>query len=415
MMKTNKYSAVISVDSVLLRRQRLGTLLYAFIALACSFVACAASAQGGSPVSPYGRVVTVIPNVALPGVLRTIDVNGNSARGGGGFCNDAELFYTKDSRPAIYITSRPDTSGQCDGVVRFAPTVSGTLPITNRKDSVDYAFGVMIVSSETNRGTNPVITVIPELGWPNEPRRIVVESEFPRGCALLSPVVDAASAKSTGVVVVRVAAAPCGPAPEPNRVEVTYTPTKSGVERIVVVQSDGIETRTLAESKLRTGFKPNFPMTTTLGPPPPTLYPSEKALSDITGTWFDPASNGSGLLFSHNFNGTDAVFGTWYMYDTNGNPRWFTIQDVEWTNGGSEFFGKLYETRAASGGACTVQTCVGNSSRVAVATNVIWTGRVHFVFTDAGAPNMPVLQKARISLYSGNDLVLSSMLTRLNF
>lgn len=410
-MKTNKNIFVVSTYMLFLNRQHVITWLLAF---ACSLAACAAFAQGRSPFSPYGREVTIIPNVALPGVPRTILIRGDK---GATSCANAELFYTKDARPAIYLSSRPEGSGPCDGPTTFTPLVSGALPITNTKDTLDYALGVMIVSSETNRGNSPVITVIPELGWPDVPRRIIVESEFPRGCALLSPTVDAASAKATGVVVVRVAAAPCSPAPDLNRVEVTYTPTKPGVERIVVVQGDGNETRTLAESKLRTSFKPivPIPLIYLVQPPEPTRYPSEKALSDITGTWSDPAFNGSGLLFSHSFGGTDVVFGTWYMYDTNGNARWFTIQDVEWMTGGSEFVGGLFETRAASSSACTVQTCIGNSSRVAAATNLTSVGRVHFVFTDAGAPNMPLLQKAKISVYQGKDLILSSMITRLNF
>jgi hypothetical protein len=413
-MKMNKNILALNVNSVLFSCQRLGTLLYAFIAFACSLIACVAYSAVGSPFAPSGTEVTVIPNAALPGVPRTIVIKDAYGRT---YCNSAELFYTEDSRPAIYLTSGNVSPAPCEGVIKFTPQVSGALPITFRKENVDYAIGVMIVSSPTNRGAAPVITVVPELGFQNEPRKIIIESEYPQGCALILPTLDAANAKLTGVIMVRVAPAPCTPVSTPNRVEVTYTPTKSGVERIVVVQSDGNETRTLAESKMRTGFRPRD--TTLPGPgiPASIVYPSDKALSDITGTWFDPASNGSGLLFSHNFNGTDAVFGTWYMYDTNGNPRWFTIQDVEWRNGGSEFFGYLYETRAASG-TCTPQTCVGNSSRAVPSTGIVGGGKVHFVFTDAGAPNMPTLQKAKITVSnegSSSGPIFSSTLTRLNF
>jgi hypothetical protein len=408
MLKTTKSIFVSNANSTSLNCRRAITLLHVFIGFACSFAAAAAS-----PFSPNGREVTVTPNAALPGVPRTIVIKGAPSA-----CATAELFSAPDARPAIYLSFAPRTQAGCDGSradIPFTPQVSGALPISLVKGSSDYATAVMIVSSDTNRGTNPVITVIPELGFQNEPRRIIVESEFPGGCALSSPVVDAASAKQTGVLIVRVAAAPCGPAPTPNRIEVSYTPTTSGVERIVVVQSDGTETRILAESRMRTGFRPRD--TTIPGPgiPVPVNYPSDKALSDITGAWFDPSTSGSGLLFTHNFNGSDTMFGTWYMYDTNGNARWFTIQDMEWTGGGSEFVGKLYETRAASGGACTLQTCVGNSSRAVASNALTEVGSVRFTFTDIGAPNMPVLQKAKISAYRGNDLILSSALTRLNF
>jgi len=406
-MKTTKNILVRNANSTALNCRRAMTLLHVFIGFVCSFAAAAAS-----PFSPNGTEVTVTPNAALPGVPRTIVFKGAPSA-----CATAELFSAPDARPAIYLSFAPRTQAGCDGSradIPFTPQVSGALPISLVKGATDYAAGVMIVSSGTNRGSNPVITVIPELGFQNEPRRIMVESEFPRGCALMSPVVDAGSAKHTGVIIVRVAAAPCTPAATPNRVEVTYTPMTSGVERIVVVQIDGGEMRILAESRMRTGFRPRDTTIPGSGLPVPVNYPSDKALSDITGAWFDPSTSGSGLLFTHNFNGSDTMFGTWYMYDNNGNARWFTIQDMQWTNGGSEFFGRLYETRAASGGACTLQTCVG-SSRVAVSTALTEVGHVRFTFTDIGAPNMSVLQKAKISAYRGNDLILSSTLTRLNF
>ena len=69
---------------------------------------------------------------------------------------------------------------------------------------------------------------------------------------------------------------------------------------------------------------------------------------DLSGMWYDPATLGSGLTFMHASTGSDQVFGTWYVYDNQGNPRWFTIQGVQWTAGGSEALGRLYETGASS-------------------------------------------------------------------
>ena len=77
---------------------------------------------------------------------------------------------------------------------------------------------------------------------------------------------------------------------------------------------------------------------------------SNRSQVDLTGMWYDPATNGSGLTFVHGFTRDDVVLGTWYVYDAQGAPRWYTIQNVQWQpgTGGLEAEGLLIETSANS-------------------------------------------------------------------
>jgi hypothetical protein len=71
---------------------------------------------------------------------------------------------------------------------------------------------------------------------------------------------------------------------------------------------------------------------------------SNRSTIDLTGMWYDPATFGSGVTFLHAGSGSDQVFGTWYVYDNAGNPRWYSIQSVQWHDGGTRATGTLYLT-----------------------------------------------------------------------
>lgn len=114
----------------------------------------------------------------------------------------------------------------------------------------------------------------------------------------------------------------------PQTSTVQLTPDAEGDLRIFVVTSDGT---LYAETIMRTR-----------------LPSSNRSQIDLTGMWYDPSTLGSGLTFMHSPNGSDQVFGTWYLYDNDGNPRWFTIQGVQWQSGGNVATGTLYETSANS-------------------------------------------------------------------
>lgn len=118
----------------------------------------------------------------------------------------------------------------------------------------------------------------------------------------------------------------------PHKVTVNYTPQEEGDLRVMVVYNFGSNSGSyFGETVLRTRADI-----------------SKRSQYDLTGMWYDPATNGSGVTFVHGATGNDTVFGTWYVYDNAGNPRWYTIQNVQWNTGGMEAQGQLYETRANS-------------------------------------------------------------------
>ncbi|MBL8525226.1 MAG: hypothetical protein JNN20_16165 [Betaproteobacteria bacterium] len=113
-----------------------------------------------------------------------------------------------------------------------------------------------------------------------------------------------------------------------HKVTVNYTPQEEGDLRLLAVGNVG---SFYGEALLRTRADV-----------------SKRSQYDLTGMWYDPATNGSGVTFVHGATKNDQVFGTWYVYDNAGNPRWYTIQNVQWNTGGMEAQGQLYETRANS-------------------------------------------------------------------
>ncbi|MEO8103315.1 MAG: hypothetical protein ABI790_12360, partial [Betaproteobacteria bacterium] len=52
--------------------------------------------------------------------------------------------------------------------------------------------------------------------------------------------------------------------------------------------------------------------------------------------------------FVHGFTRNDTLFGTWYVYDAQGAPRWYTIQYLQWKPGGTEAEGQLFLTNASA-------------------------------------------------------------------
>jgi hypothetical protein len=111
-------------------------------------------------------------------------------------------------------------------------------------------------------------------------------------------------------------------------VAVTYTPQAEGDLRLLVVTNSGVY---VGETTIRTR-----------------AAGSNRSQFDLTGMWYDPVTNGSGLTFVHGFSRDDVTFGTWYVYDALGVARWYTIQGMQWKSGGLEATGFIYETTAQS-------------------------------------------------------------------
>jgi len=70
-------------------------------------------------------------------------------------------------------------------------------------------------------------------------------------------------------------------------------------------------------------------------PPPP------RPLTDYSGPWFRPAESGWGLSFHQS--PTNVVFVAWYVYDADGTPSWYVIQDGRWTTS-TRWAGKVHRT-----------------------------------------------------------------------
>ncbi len=64
---------------------------------------------------------------------------------------------------------------------------------------------------------------------------------------------------------------------------------------------------------------------------------------DINGMWFDAATNGSGIAMHHRRTTTDAAFGTWFLFNNNGESRWYTLQSANWQQDGNVLEGLLIQ------------------------------------------------------------------------
>ena len=73
-----------------------------------------------------------------------------------------------------------------------------------------------------------------------------------------------------------------------------------------------------------------------------------RAFVDYTDLWWNPQESGWGLGITHHASGQ--LFGTWYTYEPNGEPSWFTLQPGEWTSP-TQWTGPIYKTRGPFFGA----------------------------------------------------------------
>jgi hypothetical protein len=177
------------------------------------------------------------------------------------------------------------------------------------------------------------ITVTPVTAEPGVAREIRISGNWP-GCPPVGANLGAASPGTTTRVarmVLPATFAPCA-AILAYSVTTTVVPSAIGIEKLLVLNVDGeylgetlVDTR--ASSDNRSGF-------------------------NITGMWYDPQSNGSGLTFVHSRVNDNAVFGTWYVYDSSGKPRWYTIQNAAWKSQGRVLEGVIYETLAPVRASC---------------------------------------------------------------
>jgi hypothetical protein len=234
--------------------------------------------------------------------------------------------------------------------------------------------------------TTPTLFVTPAVGAAGEARALTVSGQWPNSCAPVAATLDTSVAATTKMLIVRLQApltlAPCAQVLTRYRFELAYTPNEDGVLRVRLVSSTGSPT---GEGRIVTA-----------------VAGTTRAAGDITGIWYDPTTNGSGLSFTHAYQGSDAVFGTWYLYDRDGTPRWLSIQGVKWSSGGLVMEGTLYRT--FSGADVCGQTLIACPASSAPAVQI---GRVKasFIGIDIGNDIAP---QATIEAFDNNNVPLFS-------
>ena len=175
--------------------------------------------------------------------------------------------------------------------------------------------------------------VVPATAGAGVARQVSVDLHWPSGCL---PTGAAVVGNQTEIARKRTLtirldgnlldAQRCGDIIVAYRAMVSVTPDAEGDLRALVVMNDGVY---VGETTIRTR-----------------AANSDRSQYDLTGMWYDPDTHGSGLTFIHGFTRNDVLFGTWYVYDGQGVPRWYTIQGVLWKAGGLQAEGQIYETRA---------------------------------------------------------------------
>ncbi len=180
--------------------------------------------------------------------------------------------------------------------------------------------------------STPGFEIVPAVAAPGVARQVSVSLHWPLSCLPTGATVLASEIYRKRTVVVRIDSNGqnfiyCDDLVN-HKITVTVTPEAEGDVRVLVVRNDGTY---LGETTIRTR-----------------AAASSRSQYDLTGMWYDPTTHGSGLTFLHGFTRDDVLFGTWYVYDATGAPRWYTIQSVQWKPGGLVAEGQIYETRASS-------------------------------------------------------------------
>ena len=123
----------------------------------------------------------------------------------------------------------------------------------------------------------------------------------------------------------------CFAAGEPRVMDVRLGALPAGDYRVEVFASrdtDGPPAETLA-------FSVHEPVEIAVFPPPP------RPLTDYSGLWWNPDESGWGLSLHQS--PTHGVFGAWFVYNSGGQPEWYTLQGGQWTDA-TTWRGTIYRT-----------------------------------------------------------------------
>lgn len=211
------------------------------------------------------------------------------------------------------------------------------------------------------------------------------------GCSDQSVSLDTSLMESQGVLTIRtqdlVGFCPLQPPPRAVRFDLTFTPIKVGTLRLrwdrggadVIIQSNAEN----VSSKF-----------------------------DTNGMWFDAVTNGSGIALHHRRSASEVAFGTWFLFNNNGEPRWYTLQSANWQQDGSVLEGLLIQVvgRCPTAGlsACPAVGAIAFGPSTSKTSFGVIPSLVRLSFQSATRARADVLTL-------GGTLLFTSELTKLQF
>lgn len=212
---------------------------------------------------------------------------------------------------------------------------------------VILAFSVLLTLSSASYAAQPasiaittlMVTVSPENAPENTPRTITVRTSGAFFCLPLFGALKNDSVDDLNLLTINFpdfapgfvfttppAITPCPAVVASVEQTFQFTPKKAGVIRVKVKQPSGPLT---GSTSILTSAKGET-----------------RGLADVSGMYFENATNGSGIAIHHDVQGAKSgLFGAWFAYDAEGKPRWLTIQETRWETT-DMLVGNLYETKA---------------------------------------------------------------------
>jgi hypothetical protein len=218
-----------------------------------------------------------------------------------------------------------------------------------------------------------IVSVTPAVAAPDTPRTVTVNGMWATACVPSNPSISTDPATNTLVFMLHVPQTfvACAQAFTPYQEQQTFTPTQTGVQRIVVVTNEG---RLLGEGQIIT-HAPG----------------KSRSTVDLSGEWHSEETLGSGLFLAHNFTGSDGMLGAWFYYDNEGKARWGSVQMGNWVSP-TVYQGDLLEFQAGPGNCGAVRACPRRfSSYSYVASIRIEVVNPNQIVVEAHGPSLPVV------------------------
>lgn len=221
----------------------------------------------------------------------------------------------------------------------------------------------------------PIISVSPAVAAPGVERTISIAASWPDGCPPMNATLVASPAPGSTAITIRFSIpqtlVACTQVVTPYSGSLTFTPTVAGVQKIAVTLNDG---RLLGEGSLVTR-----------------AADGQHSRWDLSGAWSEASTNGSGMALFHSHAGSDALAGTWHVYDTSGRPFWYLIQNGRWDSD-TVFTGTLVQTGSVAG-SCPIslpacqRTLGGSQTAATIRLEALDQDRLQVTIASAGPPS----------------------------